>query len=185
MLEADAMAISPSFRTMDGRTQKFAAMKKTKNQQAGNSSAINKGNPSIVATSYGGAITNCSPDSQAQYSPRGSNRPNGRKTEPESTSGLTQAQINFLSLRIFPARLNRWQTATLLGITKENVSALIKEGILTPLNQGVGTTVQFALVYVMAIREDYKKLYEITNARIQMDVHKNAEQIAKRAEGSA
>lgn len=160
-------------------------MNTNKNQQAGKTSAINKGTPKVVTTSYGSAIPNCSPGSQAQYSPLGSNRPNGRQTETESSTGLTQAQINFLSLRTYPARLTRWQTATLMGITKENVSDLTDAGILTALNQGDGTTYRFALVYVMAIREDYKKLYEITNALIQMDAHKNAENIAKRAERAA
>ena len=160
-------------------------MNTNKNQQAGKTSAINKCASNIVATSYGSAIPNCSPGSQAQYSPLGSNRPNGRQTETESSTGLTQAQINFLSLRTYPARLTRWQTATLMGITKENVSDLTDAGILTALNQGDGTTYRFALVYVMAIREDYKKLYEITNALIQMDALKNAERLAKLAEGGA
>lgn len=160
-------------------------MNKTKNQQAGNASALNKGPSNIVATGYGSAIPNCSPGSQSQYSPHGSNRPNGRQTEPESSTGLTQAQINFLGLKTYPARLTRWQTATLLGITMENVSDLTDAGILTALNQGDGTQFRFALVYVMAIREDYKKLYEITNTLIQMDAHKNAESIAKRAERAA
>lgn len=160
-------------------------MNTNKNQQAGKTSAINKGTPKVVATSYGSAIPNCSPSSQAQFHPQGSNRPNGRQTETESSTGLTQAQINFLSLRTYPARLTRWQTATLLGITEDNVLVLIKQGVLTPLNQGVGTTIQFALVYVMAIREDYEKLFEITNTLIQMDAFKNAERLAKLAEGAA
>jgi hypothetical protein len=160
-------------------------MKQMKIQQAGKTSAINKGASNIVASGYGSAITNCTPGSQAQFHPNGSIRTNGRQPDPESSSGLTQAQINFLSLRIYPARLTRWQTATLLGITMENVSDLTDAGILTALNQGDGTQFRFALVYVMAIREDYKKLYEITNTLIQMDAHKNAENIAKRAERAA
>jgi hypothetical protein len=160
-------------------------MNKNKNQQAGNASALNRVPSNIVATGYGSAIPNCSPGSHAQFHPQGSNRPNGRQTETESSTGLTQAQINFLSLRTYPARLTRWQTATLMGITKENVSDLTDAGILTALNQGDGTQFRFALVYVMAIREDYKKLYEITNALIQMDALKNAERLAKLAEGGA
>jgi len=160
-------------------------MNKTKNQQAGKASAINKGASNIVATGYGSAIPNCSPGSQAQFHPNGSIRTNGRQPDPESSSGLTQAQINFLSLKTYPARLTRWQTATLLGITMENVSDLTDAGILTALNQGDGTQFRFALVYVMAIREDYEKLFEITNTLIQMDAHKNAERLAKLAEGVA
>ena len=53
-------------------------MNTNKNQQAGKTSAINKGTPKGVATSYGSAFTNCSPVSQAQYSPHGSNRTHGR-----------------------------------------------------------------------------------------------------------
>jgi hypothetical protein len=98
---------------------------------------------------------------------------------------LTAPQIAFLSLRILPARVTRWQTATLLGITEDNVSDLIKAGVLTQMNQGAGTTIYFALVYIMAIRDDYEKLFEITNVLIQLDAERRARIREAKAQASS
>jgi hypothetical protein len=93
--------------------------------------------------------------------------------DPKNPIGLTAEQVAFLCLLIFPARLNRWQTATLLGFTESNISALIKIGFLSPLNQADGTDIYFAQSYVMSVRENTELLFEMTNALIEQTAAKN------------
>lgn len=115
----------------------------------------------------------------------GTSQNGAHDAKPDSPIGLTAPQIAFLSLRILPARVTRWQTATLLGITEDNVSDLIKAGVLTQMNQGAGTTIYFALVYIMAVRDDYDKLFEITNVLIQLDAERRARIREAKAQASS
>lgn len=133
-------------------------------------------------------ITDCSTSNttrgvrfQSENPASGSSLNEAHHPKSDTQIGLTAAQMAFLSLRIFPGRLSRWQTATLLGITEDNVSDLIKAGVLTQLNQGAGTTIYFALIYIMAVRDDYEKLFEITYTLIHLDAEKNARALASKA----
>lgn len=83
-------------------------------------------------------------------------------SQPRNPVAMSAEQVAFLCLRHFPARLNLWQTATLLGMTEDDVRRLIKEGILEPINEGPGTMIYFALVQVLAIRDSYEHVKGLT-----------------------
>ena len=152
------------------------------NQGTKKAPAIHQGPPSRPMTAGSTSDTARGVRVQPQNPALGLSGNKADEADSDSSIGLTAAQIAFLSLRILPARLSRWQTATLLGLTMANVSSLIKAGVLTPMNQGEGTTIYFALVYVMAVRDNYEKLFEITNTLIVLDAHKNARGLAAKAE---
>lgn len=95
---------------------------------------------------------------------------------PKSTKSemdLTPAQVTFLGLRMLPARLTAWQTATILGIAESNIPPLIGSGVLEPLVSGRGVTCRFALPYICSIREDEERLSIMTHFLIERSADKN------------
>jgi hypothetical protein len=175
---AESFGGSSSFR---GNEQNVTAMNHINNQGTKKAPAIHQGSPSRPMTTYSNSDTARGVRFQPANPTLSLSQNEANDADSDSSIGLTAAQIAFLSLRILPARLSRWQTATLLGLTTANVSSLIKAGVLTPLNQGDGTTIYFALIYIMAVRDNYEKLFEITNTLIILDAEKRARALAAKA----
>ncbi len=169
------------FTIFEGQRAKLTAMKDLKNQGTKKAPTVHQGPMSHLITDCSTSGTALGVRFQSQTPTLGTSQDEADDADSDSSIGLTAAQIAFLSLRILPARLSRWQTATLLGITKANVSSLIKAGVLTPMNQGEGTTIYFALIYIMAVRDNYEKLFEITNTLIILDADKNARALEAKA----
>ena len=169
------------FTIFEGQRAKLKAMRHLQNQGTKKGPTSHQGPLSQPTTDCSRLDTVRGVRFQSEIPASGSSRNEARHPKSDTPTGLTAAQMAFLSLRILPGRLSRWQTATLLGITEDNVSDLIKAGVLTQMNQGAGTTIYFALVYIMAVREDYDKLFEITNTLIHLDAEKNARALAAKA----
>ena len=85
-------------------------------------------------------------------------------TLPKVPIVMTAEQVAFLCLRTYPARLNLWQFATLLGMTEDQIRKLIKYEFLTPMNVGHGTDIYFAFLQVVAIRDSFEQIQHLTQA---------------------
>jgi len=90
---------------------------------------------------------------------------------------MSSDQIQFLSLRQFPARLSVQETAWLLGFTEEQVKILLWEGVLKPLGHppenGVKT---FAYVEIKRFAEDSVWLAKASDALVKYWRRRNAQQ---------
>lgn len=93
--------------------------------------------------------------------------------DPRNPVGTSAEQAAFLCLRHLPSILNNWQSGTLFGLTEAQISNLVGLGVLEPLVHGRGIQSRFALPYVQAVKQDQRKLLEITTALIQRSVEKN------------
>lgn len=86
---------------------------------------------------------------------------------------MSAEAVAFLCLRHFPARLNLWQASVLLGMSEDEIRKLIAYGLLSPLNQGKGTVIYFALEYIQALRSSAAGMAELTSASNQINREEN------------
>ena len=92
---------------------------------------------------------------------------------------MSSDQIQFLSLRQFPARLSVQETAWLLGFTEDQVKILLWEGVLKPLGHPPENGVKsFAYVDIKRFAEDASWLAKASDALVKYWRRRNAAQAA-------
>lgn len=96
--------------------------------------------------------------------------------EHDEELAMSQAKVQFLNLRYYPARLTTAQTAALLGVKPRDLAPLMEAGILKTLSVvGSNTVKYFAAVEILRLREDVGQLRRLTQFLNRYWAKKNAD----------